>query len=61
MMRVPVRSTIDLFLAALMILPGLVMDMWLVGIFKSHVQQSPAFGRYRPNYLRSGRRNRVRY
>ena len=60
-MRMPIRNTFDLCLAAVAALPGIVLDASLLSIFKAHLYRPLAFNRYRPVYLRSGRRNRNRY
>jgi hypothetical protein len=60
-MRGPVRSTWDGCLAIAMFVIGIAMDMSLLGVFRAHLRQAFAPLRYRPNYLRSGRRNRIRY
>lgn len=39
---------------------GAIMDISLLTIFKAHLHQLAARQRYRPVYLRSGRRNRGR-
>jgi hypothetical protein len=60
-MRVPVRNTLDLCLAAASMLLGILLDASLLGICKSHLRGLVPVRHYRPVYLRSGRRNRVRY
>ena len=59
-MRVLVRSALDLCLAAvLMVLRG-ILDASLLSICKTNLQRVVFVPHYRPVYLRSGRRNRVR-
>jgi hypothetical protein len=60
-MRMPVRNTLDLCIAGIAVLLGIVMDASLLSIFKAHLERGVAVSRYRPLYLRSGRRNRTRY
>jgi hypothetical protein len=60
-MRVPIRNTCDLCLAAMALVLGFVLDVSLVSVFKANLQRALAVPRYRAVYLRSGRRNRVRY
>ncbi len=60
-MRVPIRNTLDLCLAVAGILLGIVLDVSLLSVFKANLRQIATIPRYRPVYLRSGRRNRVRY
>ena len=60
-MRIAIRNTWDGCLSIAMLVVGIAMDMSLLGIFRTHVRQTLALDHYRPVYLRSGRRNRVRY
>ena len=60
-MRVPIRNTCDLCLAAMALVLGFVLDVSLVSVFKANLQRALVVPRYRAVYLRSGRRNRVRY
>ena len=60
-MRMPVRSTFDLCLAAMAMVLGFALDVSLVSVLKANLQRTLAVPRYRAVYLRSGRRNRVRY
>jgi hypothetical protein len=57
----PIRNTLDLCLAGVAAMLGIVLDVSLLSIFKAHLYQALAFNRYRSVYLRSGRRNRNRY
>jgi hypothetical protein len=62
-MRVPVRNAIDLMYACLTagsVFLGVFLDASLLRICKEHLQRIVSAPRYRPVYLRSGRRNRVR-
>lgn len=62
-MRVPVRSTVDLLylcLAAVSIVLGVMLDVSLLSICKANLRRIVSVPHYRPIYLRSGRRNRVR-
>jgi hypothetical protein len=60
-MRMPVRNTLELCKAGLAALLRMVLDVSLLSVFKAHLQPALAVSRYRPVYLRSGRRNRVRH
>lgn len=60
-MRMPIRTTFDLCLAALTTLLGFALDVSLISVFKANLQRAVVVPRYRAVYLRSGRRNRVRY
>lgn len=60
-MREQVRNTFGFYVAAVTVLPRFLMDMFLFSILMSHIQRALAFDRYRPIYLRSGRRKRIRY
>jgi hypothetical protein len=60
-MGTPVRSTFDLCLSGVSVLLGIALDAALLSIFKTHLQQVFGIPRYRPVYLRSGRRNRNRH
>jgi len=60
-MWVPARITLNLFIAAIAMLLGIVLDASLFSIFRANLQRALAVPRYRPLYLHSGRRNRVRY
>jgi hypothetical protein len=60
-MRMPIRNTFDLCLAGVATVLGMVLDASLLSLFKAHFSRTPAFNRYHPVYLRSGRRNRNRY
>ena len=59
-MRVPVRSTVDLCLAAVSMVLGVILDVSLLSICKTNLRRVVSVRHYRPVYLRSGRRNRVR-
>ena len=59
-MRVPVRNTLELCLVGVTTLLSIALDAFLLGIFKAHLQRAMSVPHYRPVYLRSGRRNRVR-
>ena len=60
-MRIPVQNLADRGLSAVSLFLSALLDVALFGVFRSHLQQAIAVERYRPVYLRSGRRNRVRY
>ena len=60
-MRIPLRSIADGCLSAVNLLFNAVLDVALLSVFRSHLRQALVVERYRPVYLRSGRRNRVRY
>jgi hypothetical protein len=60
-MRIPVRNIVDGCLSAVSQFFTTLLDAALFGVFRSHLRQAIAVERYRPVYLRSGRRNRVRY
>jgi hypothetical protein len=59
-MSVRIRNSVDLCFAAAAVLMAFVSDAFLFSVFKSHVKQALLAPSYRPVYLRSGRRNRVR-
>ena len=59
-MRIPVRIMADGCLSAVNHLLTAALQVMLLGVFMSHLRQAIAVERYRPVYLRSGRRNRVR-
>jgi hypothetical protein len=59
-MRVPIRNTVDLALAAAIVLLRVAFDAFLVGIFLSNLRRALIAPGYRPIFLRSGRRNRAR-
>jgi hypothetical protein len=60
-MRTPMRIVADGCLAGVSTLLGVALDVVLFGVFRSHLRQALALQQYRPVYLRSGRRNRVRF
>jgi hypothetical protein len=60
-MRAPVQVITDSCLAGVSALLGLTLDLMLIRVFRSHLRQTFAAERYRPVYLRSGRRNRAQY
>ena len=63
-MRGSVRNTVDLMylcLAGVSVVLGVFLDASLLSICKTNLQRIVSVPRYRPVYLRSGRRNRVRY
>jgi hypothetical protein len=60
MMRVPIRNTLELCLVVVTTALSVALDAFLLGIFKAHIQRAISVRNYRPVYLRSGRRNRVR-
>jgi hypothetical protein len=60
-MRVSVRNLVDLGLAAVTMLLAVTSDVFLISVFKLHLQRILKAPVYRPIYSRSGRRNRVRY
>ncbi len=60
-MRIPVRNITDGCLSVVNLLFAAAIDVVLLNIFRSHLRQALAVERYRPVYLRSGRRNRVRF
>jgi hypothetical protein len=59
-MRV-VRNSLDLFVAAMAMLLGILMDASLVSVFRAHLRRAIATSHYRPVYSHSGRRNRIRF
>jgi hypothetical protein len=59
-MSMRIRHSIDLCLAAAAMLLTFASDASLFSVFKSHLKQVLLAPGYRPVYLRSGRRNRVR-
>ena len=59
-MRIPVRIIVDGFRAWVSSLPAMALDVALFGVFRAHLRHALAQQCYRPVYLRSGRRNRVR-
>jgi hypothetical protein len=59
-MRMPIRTALDLCVAGMAAVLGFALDASLLSIFKTHFQRAVSISRYRPVYLRSGRRNRVR-
>ena len=59
-MRVPVRNTLDLCVAAVAAVLSFALDAFLLSVFISNLQRAMSVS-YRPVYLRSGRRNRIRY
>lgn len=60
-MRIPVQSIAGGWLAGVSALLGAVLDVALFTVFRAHIRQAFAVERYRPVYLRSGRRNRIRF
>jgi hypothetical protein len=54
------RILIELCLGMAAMLTALASDVFLLSVFRSHVKQVLLAPGYRPVYLRSGRRNRVR-
>lgn len=61
MMRILVQNIADGCLSAVSLLFAVALDVALLGVFRSHLRRAFAVERYRPIYLRSGRRNRVRH
>jgi hypothetical protein len=60
MMRIPVRNMANGCLSAVSYLLTAALEVMLFGVFMSHLRRAFAVEKYRPVYLRSGRRNRVR-
>jgi hypothetical protein len=60
-MRMPIKGTLDLCIAGIGMLLGILLDASMLSLFKAHLQRVPAISRYRPFYMHSGRRSRVRY
>ena len=60
-MRIPARIIMDGCLAGVSTFFGTALEAVLFGVFRSHVRQAFATWQYRPVYLRSGRRNRIRF
>ena len=59
-MRAPIRNTLELCVGGVIAVLGILLDASLLSIFKTHFQRAISASHYRPVYLRSGRRNRVR-
>ena len=62
-MRGAVRNTVDLMylcLAAVSVVLGVFLDASLLSICKTNLRRIVSVPHYRPVYLRSGRRNRIR-
>lgn len=60
-MRIPIRNTVDLCLAAVTAVLGIALDASLLSIAKAHSCRLFAAASYRPVYTRSGRRNRITF
>jgi len=60
-MRIPVQVIADSCIAGLSAMLGIAFDFMLLRVFRTHLREAFATERYRPIYLRSGRRNRVRF
>jgi len=60
-MRIPIQTVAEGSLAAASVLIALALDALLLRVFWSNLREMLVFRRYRPVYLRSGRRNRVRH
>ena len=60
-MRTPLRYITNGCVSVVNLLFGAAFDFALISIFRSHLRHAFATQQYRPVYLRSGRRNRVRY
>ena len=60
-MHFPLRVLAGVCVAGMSALVGAALDAALIGVFRSHLRRALAPQAYRPVYLRSGRRNRVRY
>ena len=60
-MRIPVQIIANSCFSGVSALLGIALDVVLFGVFRAHLRKVFATPQYRPVYLHTGRRNRVRY